>query len=71
MENDPYARLKRMIEELALKINAPRGLLPTYQVSDDGALPHIVIDGSGVYHFIVVERGQELQHRQTRDLDEL
>ncbi|HTE26718.1 Imm63 family immunity protein [Flavitalea sp.] len=71
MENDPYLGLKKIIEELASKINAPGNLLPTYRISDDGALPHIVIDEAGVYHFIVVERGQELEHRQTNALDEL
>ncbi|RYF97439.1 MAG: hypothetical protein EOO00_00060 [Chitinophagaceae bacterium] len=71
MNNDPYQQLKNIIESLALKINAPASLLPTYRISDDGALPHLVVDDAGIYHFIVVERGQELEHRKTSDRNEL
>jgi hypothetical protein len=71
MDNKSYQQLTTIIEELASKIDTPQNLLPTYKISDDGALPHIVIDESGLYHFIIVERGQEIEHRHTADLDEL
>ena len=71
MENNIYEQLDLSIQRMAQKINAPVNLLPTYRVSDDGALPHIVIDESGTYHFIVVERGKEIDHRETNSEDEL
>src|ERR671912_249032 len=66
-----YSQLEDMIRALAARIHAPQNLLPTYKISDDGALPHIVIDDSAMYHFIVVERGEELDHRRTGNVDEL
>ena len=71
MFNSHYKALKHKIESLALKINAPDDLLPTFIRSDDGALPHIVIDENGIFHLIVVERGQEIDHRSTKSEDEL
>jgi hypothetical protein len=44
--------------------------LPTYGYSEDLARPHIEVDSRG-YHFIVVERGQEVSRATTQDLDEL
>jgi hypothetical protein len=37
----------------------------------DAGCPYIEIDDDGQLHWIVEERGQELEHRTTRDPDEL
>ncbi|MEJ3750051.1 Imm63 family immunity protein [Actinomycetes bacterium KLBMP 9797] len=37
----------------------------------DGAHPFIGVDELGFYHWVVMERGQVLQDRQTTDRDEL
>jgi hypothetical protein len=44
--------------------------LPTYGHTEDFARPHIEVDSRG-YHFVVVERGQELSRLTTCDLDDL
>jgi hypothetical protein len=61
--------IKAEVERLAARIEAPGNILPTYGHSDDGARPHIEIDSRG-YHYVVVERGQELERLTTNDLDE-
>lgn len=43
---------------------------PTYGYTEDSARPHIEADARG-YHFVVVERGQELSRVTTGDLDKL
>jgi hypothetical protein len=63
------AEVRERIEALAARIEAPAHLLPTYGVSEDFARPHIEADDR--YHFVVVERGQELERRTTDDLGEL
>jgi len=63
--------IRKQIETLGERINAPQTLYPTYGHSMDGALPHIEIDASGGFHFVVVERGQELERRTTAKLDDL
>ncbi|QMW00359.1 Imm63 family immunity protein [Spirosoma foliorum] len=63
--------IKEQIETLGGLINVPHHLYPTYGYSADGALPHIELDGSGTFHFVVVERGQELERRATTALDDL
>lgn len=65
------ADVKEQVDTLGERINAPQTLRPTYGYSIDGALPHIEIDGSGIFHFVVVERGQELERRTTAILNEL
>jgi len=62
--------IKSEINRLAAQIGAPDDLLPTYGYTVDGAHPHIEVDAGG-YHYIVVERGQEVSHVTTNDLDEL
>jgi G3E family GTPase len=80
------ADLEKIVDELAAKIEAPASLLPTYGHSLDGAHPHIEVthgeaahedaddsetDHAGMWHYVTVERGQELERKTTRDLDEL
>ena len=63
-----YRRVQRLVEELAGKIEAPADLLPTYRFSEDLARPHIEIDGD-MMHYVIVERGRELERRTTTDRD--
>ena len=58
------------INRLAAKVGASGYTLPTYGRTEDGARPHIEADSRG-YHYVVVERGQELRRNTTSDLDEL
>ena len=62
--------IKSEVDRLAAQIGALDHLLPTYGYSVDGARPHIEID-SGGYHFVVVERGQEISRVTTNELDQL
>ena len=57
--------IKEQVETLGERINAPQHLYPTYGRSEDGARPHIEIDDSGNLHFVIVERGQELERQTT------
>ena len=58
------------VNELARRIDAPGNVLPTYGRTEDFARPHVEVDARG-YHYVVVERGQELERITTDDLDEL
>ena len=62
--------IKSKIENLASRINAPKEYLPTYGFSEDFAKPHIEVNDNE-FHWVVVERGQELERRQTTDEKEL
>jgi hypothetical protein len=64
------AEIKQEIDRLAAQVGASGYLLPTYGSTDDGARPHIEID-SREYHYVVVERGQELKRISTEDVNEL
>lgn len=57
------------IRQLAKFIDAPSSLIPATVPSDQGA-PHIEANNSA-YHFVVCERGQELERRTTSEMDEL
>ena len=62
--------VRERVDELALRIDVPSHLLPTYGKSDDGARPHIETDGDS-FSYVIVERGIELQRDSTTDIDEL
>ena len=57
-------QIKSKIEKLANRINAPKEYLPTYGFSKDFARPHIEVNGNEL-HWVVIERGQELERRHT------
>jgi hypothetical protein len=63
--------IRKKVEELAEKINSKTELLPTYGYSKDFAFPHIEIDSVGLLHYVIVERGQELERKTTNKIDEL
>jgi Immunity protein 63 len=64
------SEIENSVNRLAGRIAAPANLLPTFGYSEDFARPHIEVDARG-YHFVVVERGQELERRTTDNLDDL
>jgi hypothetical protein len=64
------SEIKAEVDRLAAQIDASGNVLPTYGHSEDGARPHIEVDARG-YHYVVVERGQELKRLTTNDPDEL
>lgn len=63
-------RIQLEVNRRAALIGAPAALLPTYGRTEDGARPHLEVNEAG-YHYVVVERGVELERMTTRDLDEL
>lgn len=58
------------VARLARQIDAHQDSLPTYGYSQDSGRPHIEVNQTG-YHYIVIERGDVLEHRTTRDAQEL
>jgi hypothetical protein len=62
--------IEEKITALAQIIAAPGSSLPTYGFSDQFARPHIEVDARG-YHYVVAERGSEIQRHTSTDLDEI
>ncbi len=60
------ARLRVWVRRLAETIDAPKHLLPTFGRSEDLARPHIE-SGRDELHYVVVERGEELDRQSTTD----
>lgn len=63
--------IKNKVRQLAEKINAPTYLLPTYISPIGDATPHIEIDHSGLYHYVISERGTEYERKTTSAINEL
>jgi protein-S-isoprenylcysteine O-methyltransferase Ste14 len=63
--------IKAEVDRLAATIGATGNhVLPTYGHTEDFARPHVEVDSRG-YHFVVVERGHELERFTTDELDDL
>lgn len=62
--------IKKEVDSLAQIIKVPDEHLPTYDYSKDFGYPHVEVDKKG-YHYVVVERGEELERKSTNDLKEL
>jgi hypothetical protein len=63
--------IKKKVDELAIKINAPTYYLPGYGVKY-GARPYIEVDNLGFMFYVVVSDIGEVQERKMTDkLDEL
>jgi hypothetical protein len=58
------------VATLALRIGASKRDLPTYGASRDFGYPYVEVNGS-LYHYVVVERGQELERRTSAKYDDL
>lgn len=66
---DPM-ELEARVRALARAIDAPEDLVPTFGWSRDGGYPFIEWSGDAM-HWVVRERGAELERRTTLDRDEL
>jgi type II restriction/modification system DNA methylase subunit YeeA len=64
------SEIEKEVNRLAAKIGEAERYLPTYGQSKDFGRPHIEANVSG-YHYVVVERGNELKRITTDDLNEL
>jgi Immunity protein 63 len=64
------SELKESIEQLALRINAPMRLLPTYGSSRHDGTPHIE-SNNALYYYINFDRNLTVFNRSTSKLDEL
>ena len=64
------ATIRKKVREYGNKINAPTELLTVRASSNHLGTPHVEINGAG-YHFIVCERGNELDRRTTKDIQTL
>ena len=64
------SQVKALVEQLAVKINAPEKLLPTYGNSIDDGHPYIEIE-SGILFYLAKERGIEVKRYVALDLDDL
>src|SRR5258708_34276100 len=67
---ESLAFVAREVDLLASQIGAPSSQLPTYGRSEDMARPHVEVAGPFL-SWVVVERGNEIDRKTTRDLDEL
>lgn len=56
--------------KMAAGIGAPESYLPTFGYSRDGACPHVEFKNEQ-YHYVVVERGQELERISSPDPHEI
>lgn len=65
-----FREIKDAVDRLAKVVGAMPSQLPTYGSSDDFAQPHIEVHGAE-YHWVVVERGQELERKVFATLDGL
>jgi hypothetical protein len=63
--------IKKKVDELALKINAPTNLLPSYGQENWDAHPYIDVDNLGFMFYIISERGQEYERKMTDKVDDL
>jgi hypothetical protein len=64
------AEIKEWVERVDARLPTHSAyLLPTYGRSEDLARPHIEVHDA--YHYVVVERGEELRRDTTSDLNEL
>ncbi len=64
------AAVEIIVKALGKQLGAPNHLLPSFGVNYDAAQPEVRVDAKG-YHFVVMERGQELQHKVFQQLEEL
>ena len=64
------AEIKVEVDDVAALLGLGPRVGPTYGTSEDFARPHIEVDGR-LYHYVVVERGQERDRKSFETLDGL
>ena len=62
--------LEAVVSALGKLIDAPLYMLPTFGRNEDAARPEIRVDEKG-YHFVIIERGQQLEHLVFDKLEEI
>ncbi len=62
--------IRKKVREYGKRISAPSRLLTIRTSSDGFGTPHIEIDEKG-YNYVVSERGEEYERRQTKDINKL
>ncbi len=63
--------IEKIVKQLAEKINAPSYYLPTFSLPKGDATPNIEVDSSGLYNYVISERGTEYERRITSDFNDL
>ena len=63
--------IQDIVNQLAEKINAPPYYLPTFSSPKGDATPNVEVDSSGLYNYVISERGTEYERRMTSDLNDL
>lgn len=67
----PLTEIENIVKQLAEKINAPANYMPTFSLPKGDATPNIEVDSSGLYNYVISERGTEYERRITSDLNDL
>jgi hypothetical protein len=62
--------IEKEVAALAERIAASGRDLPTYGITRDFGYPHVEV-ANGSYHYVVVERGQEIQRRSSPKYEDL
>lgn len=62
--------IEDQVETLARRIGASGYNLPTYGTSRDHGYPHVEVK-DGLYHYVIMERGQELVRRSSPGYEDL
>jgi hypothetical protein len=62
--------IEKEVAKLARRVRASLLDMPTYGASRDGAHPHVEVK-DGLYHYVVVERGEEGDRQSSADFDDL
>ena len=62
--------IEEIVREYALQLQCKEIHLPTFGRNDDFARPEVRVDALG-YHYIIIERGQVLEHKKTKEFKQL
>jgi hypothetical protein len=63
------SEIQKLIDKLALQIQVPQYLLPTFEHTSEGS--YIEIDRSGLLYYFETERGKEILRYIAKDADDL
>lgn len=62
--------IETQVKNLSEVIDAPVSLIPSFGFSRDLGYPHVDVTSTG-YHYIITERGVELERKSSTNLDDL
>lgn len=66
-----FEEIDSEIKKLASKIDTNGVCFPNYETSIDFACPHIEIDNLGLIHYVIIEKGKELERQIHYNLESL